>query len=203
MRLLVILGSVACSLGNTVTASCVDDLQCSELFGEGSTCGVTGTCVGGTQVPTEPEPTPDPCPDATGPEVPYDGIDNDCDPDTRDDDLDRDGFVLASDCDDTDDRVYGGGSLTVDVEDADGLASVCDARCEAMTLLDGHITLTDAPETLDGLSCVSEVGGNVELRGSGVRSLSGLAHIVRIGGDLVVTSEPDLLGLQGLDALTE
>ncbi|MEO0605553.1 MAG: hypothetical protein AAF211_29245, partial [Myxococcota bacterium] len=88
-------------------------------------------------------------------------------------------------------------------EDADGLAGVCEARCEAMTLLDGHIALTDAPETLDALSCVSEVGGNVELRGSGVRSLSGLAHITRIGGDLVVASEPELTGFTGLEALTE
>ena len=34
-------------------------------------------------------------------EIPYDGIDNDCDPTTLDDDLDQDGFVLAEDCDDT------------------------------------------------------------------------------------------------------
>ncbi|MEO0602866.1 MAG: hypothetical protein AAF211_15605, partial [Myxococcota bacterium] len=115
MRLLVILGSVACSLGNTVTASCADDLQCTARFGEGSTCGAAGFCVGGTlALPTEPEPTPDPCADEIGPEVPYDGIDNDCDPDTRDDDLDEDGFVLANDCDDTDDRVHGSGSLTMD-----------------------------------------------------------------------------------------
>ncbi len=39
-------------------------------------------------------------PDAT--EVPYDGIDNDCDPATLDDDLDEDGFTIDEDCDDTD-----------------------------------------------------------------------------------------------------
>lgn len=38
-------------------------------------------------------------PDAT--EVPYDGIDNDCDPGTLDDDLDEDGFAIVDDCDDT------------------------------------------------------------------------------------------------------
>ena len=37
-------------------------------------------------------------PDAT--EVAYDGIDNDCDPSTRDDDIDNDGFGIAIDCDD-------------------------------------------------------------------------------------------------------
>lgn len=34
-------------------------------------------------------------------EVTYDGIDNDCDPETLDDDLDRDGFNIDEDCDDT------------------------------------------------------------------------------------------------------
>jgi hypothetical protein len=38
-------------------------------------------------------------PDAT--EVTYDGIDNDCDPETLDDDLDQDGFNNDDDCDDT------------------------------------------------------------------------------------------------------
>ena len=35
-------------------------------------------------------------------EEPYDGIDNDCNPDTLDDDLDSDGYNLVDDCDDTD-----------------------------------------------------------------------------------------------------
>ena len=35
-------------------------------------------------------------------EIPYDGIDNDCDPLTLDDDLDQDGFLMADDCDDND-----------------------------------------------------------------------------------------------------
>jgi uncharacterized protein (TIGR02145 family) len=35
-------------------------------------------------------------------EVPYDGIDNDCDVLTLDDDLDEDGFIKANDCDDAD-----------------------------------------------------------------------------------------------------
>ena len=46
---------------------------------------------------------PDVHPDAD--EVAYDGVDNDCDPDTPDDDLDGDGFDLADDCDDDDSDV--------------------------------------------------------------------------------------------------
>ena len=34
-------------------------------------------------------------------EVPYNGLDDDCNPDTLDDDLDQDGFTLEDDCDDT------------------------------------------------------------------------------------------------------
>jgi hypothetical protein len=41
-------------------------------------------------------------------EVPYDGIDNDCDPSTPDDDLDGDGYPLATDCDDADAAVNPG-----------------------------------------------------------------------------------------------
>ncbi|MCB9742148.1 MAG: FG-GAP repeat protein [Alphaproteobacteria bacterium] len=35
-------------------------------------------------------------------EQPYNGVDDDCDPDTPDDDLDGDGFIAAEDCDDAD-----------------------------------------------------------------------------------------------------
>ena len=36
-----------------------------------------------------------------GTEVPYNGLDDDCDPLTLDDDLDQDGFLIEEDCDDT------------------------------------------------------------------------------------------------------
>ncbi len=42
-------------------------------------------------------------PDQT--EIPYNGIDDDCNPETRDDDIDEDGFLLADDCDDNDDAI--------------------------------------------------------------------------------------------------
>ena len=40
-------------------------------------------------------------------EVAYDGVDNDCDESTRDDDLDGDGYGVDDDCDDLDPTVYG------------------------------------------------------------------------------------------------
>ncbi|MDA7501928.1 MopE-related protein [Chitinophagales bacterium] len=75
-------------------------------------------------------------------EIPYNGIDDDCNSLTKDDDLDGDGFVLANDCDDTNDEInpnenevpYNGidddcNSLTKDDDlDGDGfvLANDCD-----------------------------------------------------------------------------
>ena len=41
-------------------------------------------------------------------EIPYDGLDNDCDEGTPDDDLDGDSFGIEQDCDDTDPSVYPG-----------------------------------------------------------------------------------------------
>jgi hypothetical protein len=43
-----------------------------------------------------------------GEETPYDGVDNDCDALTPDDDVDRDGYDVASDCDDDDADSYPG-----------------------------------------------------------------------------------------------
>ena len=40
-------------------------------------------------------------------EIPYDSIDNDCNPATPDDDLDGDGLIRADDCDDLDDQLGG------------------------------------------------------------------------------------------------
>ncbi|MFT5585088.1 MAG: hypothetical protein ACI9VR_002676 [Cognaticolwellia sp.] len=55
-------------------------------------------------------------------EIPYDGIDNDCDASTPDDDLDGDGLLLADDCDDTD-ATLGGEEVPYD-----GLDNDCDPQ---------------------------------------------------------------------------
>jgi len=39
-------------------------------------------------------------------EIPYNGIDDDCNPTTLDDDLDQDGYLLADDCDDNNPTIY-------------------------------------------------------------------------------------------------
>ncbi len=55
-------------------------------------------------------------------EVAYDGLDNDCDPSTPDDDLDGDGYTVDEDCDDTDASANPG-----EVEDySDGVDNDCD-----------------------------------------------------------------------------
>ena len=54
-------------------------------------------------------------------EVPYDGLDNDCDPLTLDDDLDGDGVLSSADCDDSDDTIAPGAD-----EPCDGIDNDCD-----------------------------------------------------------------------------
>ncbi|MEZ4241360.1 MAG: FG-GAP-like repeat-containing protein, partial [Myxococcota bacterium] len=56
-------------------------------------------------------------------EVPYDGVDDDCDPATPDDDLDGDGFLLADDCDDGRAASFPGAPETC----GDGVVNDCDA----------------------------------------------------------------------------
>jgi len=52
-------------------------------------------------------------------ETPYDGVDNDCDADTPDDDIDGDGFDVDNDCDDEDLAVHPGATEVCDGADND------------------------------------------------------------------------------------
>ena len=56
------------------------------------------------------------------PEIPYDGLDNDCDAGTIDDDFDGDGFGIADDCDDTDAGTHPGAAEVC----GDGIDQSCD-----------------------------------------------------------------------------
>ena len=59
-------------------------------------------------------------------ETAYDGIDNDCNPETIDDDFDADGKVLAQDCNDNDENNWDSCDLCED-DDKDGYLAGCDA----------------------------------------------------------------------------
>ena len=60
-------------------------------------------------------------------EVPYDGLDNDCNEDSPDDDLDRDGYALDDDCDDDDPTVNPGATEVCNGYDDDCDGEVDDA----------------------------------------------------------------------------
>lgn len=84
--------------------------------------------------------TSDDCDDlhALGVEIPYDGLDNDCDPGTPDDDLDGDGFQSAADCDDQDASVYPDAAET-----CDGLDDDCDSEIDEDDAVDASIWYAD------------------------------------------------------------
>ena len=80
--------------------------------------------------------------DCAAAEVPYDGVDNDCDPTTPDDDLDGDGRALVDDCDDNDPDLGG------DEVPYDGLDNDCDAATPDDDLDgDGALLADDCDDT--------------------------------------------------------
>lgn len=110
-------------------------------------------------------------------EIPYNGLDDDCNPGTYDDDLDQDGFVLAEDCDDengevnpdTDEIIYNGldddcDTATLDDDlDQDGfdLVDDCDDENSDINPDAEEIPANQIDENCDGIddpSGVHQVG---------------------------------------------
>lgn len=81
-------------------------------------------------------------------EVPYNGIDEDCNPESLDDDLDEDGFLLADDCNDTDPNINSGQSELCDEIDND-----CDGEVDEGLAINTYYTDSDD----DGYGDVSTV----------------------------------------------
>ena len=77
-------------------------------------------------------------------EQPYNGVDDDCNSRTPDDDLDGDGFGVADDCDDSDPTVNPG---------ADELCNGRDDDCD-------HLTDEEDPELVDASSWYADTDGD-------------------------------------------
>lgn len=92
-------------------------------------------------------------------EIPYNGKDDDCNPATPDDDLDGDGFVIASDCDDNDATINPAAQ-----EVCDGVDNNCDGQTDEPIILftspvDGStIDLSSTLVTGTINTCSQEVG---------------------------------------------
>jgi hypothetical protein len=164
-------------------------------------------------------------------EVPYNGVDDDCDPDTVDDDLDGDGWGIDDDCDD------GRADVNPEADDPrDGVDQDCDGidSCGSALLVDipktlyaeeqdwfchraengssDRVTLDSPEHSVDGLLCLCEVE-ELELvlpAWDQPRELAELQHVGRleINGNeglstliLPPADRVELLGLTGLKLL--
>ena len=106
--------------GIMVEGFAMDDWSGGDIFSNAADCD-------DTDVEVNPSAT----------EVPYNGIDDDCDPLTLDDDLDGDGFDNANDCDETDNTVNTTQQYYVDA-DGDGFGSTTTAMLCSSTSPAGY-----------------------------------------------------------------
>ena len=96
-------------------------------------------------------------------EVPYDGVDNDCDETTADDDLDADGYASDTDCNDDDPEVHPGA-----LEACDGIDNDCNGAIDdsvgdtwyADADGDGHGDPNTLTQSCDGATGYIAAGGD-------------------------------------------
>ncbi|MEO0606422.1 MAG: hypothetical protein AAF211_33655, partial [Myxococcota bacterium] len=134
-----------------------------------------------------------------GLEIPYDGIDNDCDRRTPDDDLDGDGLTRADDCDDQDGAGLAHGTL--DKLDVRQNAAPCGGYCDLV--VEGGVVYDDqGSRDLSSMHCLVEVGSWLYVVGEPLlESLEGLERLTHVGHSLVLVDLPALESLSGLSQL--
>jgi CRP-like cAMP-binding protein len=133
-----------------------------------------------------------------GAELPYNGLDDDCDDRTPDDDLDGDGRRRTEDCsdDDPDDPPYTREGPLTWPRDGD----LCRGRDRLVVL--GDLIVDRNASDLKGLACLCAVSGNFDLSGNTkIRSLQGLEKLHAVGGDLRIRGTSSLADLHGLGSL--
>jgi len=135
-------------------------------------------------------------------ELPFDGVDNDCNPATTDDDLDGDGYLTAEDCDDSNasrwDQV---GTYEGDL-DTSGLDTFCAEWCERS--VSGSVDLSNAsPEQVAALDCLTTIGEYFQIyNNDALLDLSGLEKLTTVGEYVQISNNDALLNLLGLENLT-
>lgn len=154
-------------------------------------------------------------------ETPYNDVDDDCDPDTLDQDLDGDGVDFPDDCDDLDHSVQTERNLSNEnLFDAEDVLEVCGGTCpargsdvtiggsltsaaglECLTTVEGELTLSGALESVEALTGLVSVA-KLRVKAAALESLVGLEQVPSLEW-LIVEEESALTSLRGLDGLQE
>ncbi len=121
---------------------------------------------------------PDINPDQT--EIPYNGLDDDCDPTTLDDDLDEDGFIAANECDDT--------NPDINPDQSEVPYNGLDDDCDPTTLdddldEDGFIAANECDDTNPDIN-----PAQIEIPNNGIDEDCD-------GSDLIITSIEDFINI--------
>ena len=131
-----------------------------------------------------------------GEEAPYDGVDNDCDERTPDDDLDGDGLAAADDCDEANPL----GWLAPDTlagERSGKFTTFCAGYGERR--IGGDLDLSGAKTTdVAAFACLTAIDGDlITYDNRTMTTLSGLENLSSVGYPLITSSVPDHLAVCG------